>query len=279
MTGPAQTCPARGATAAPSPEAQPQPEPASKPHELVAYSAWGFGVAIVPAPFRRDWMDATERGFAYHCLPMTLANQSGWFVLAPHAAAAEWNGGPKASDLVVEVAGVSGRVHAESAVGSGILTWTIPYLFRTSPGWNLLCRGPANHVKDGVQALEGLVETDWSTASFSSNWKLTRPGRVEFAAGEPIAMIVPYRRGDLESFATRRAELHTNPDLHRGYSEWITSRGEFVAAQQAAGPASTGKKFQKHYYHGQTVAGHHFPDHQKKRNADPFDGVSGPPNN
>src|SRR5690242_3401957 len=54
--------------------------------EIVAYSAWGFGVEIVPAWVKRDWMDATDYKFAYHCLPMTLANLSGWFVLAPHGA-------------------------------------------------------------------------------------------------------------------------------------------------------------------------------------------------
>ena len=242
----------------------------AKPHELVAYSAWGFDVEIVPAPFKRDWMDATDRGFAYHCLPMTLANQSGWFILAPHDATAEWNGGLKHTDLTVEIPGEPKSVHAMSAVGSGILSWTIPYIFRTSAGWNLLCRGPANCVKDGIQALEGLVETDWSTASFSSNWKLTRPGRVEFRAGEPIAMIVPYHRGDLESFATRRAELHTDPALFDGYTEWITSRRDFTAAQHAGDPGAIQKKFQKHYFHGQTVAGAHFPDHQKKRDVKPF---------
>ena len=249
------------------------PPPAAPVRELVAYSAWGFGVEIVPAPVRRDWMDATDKGFAYHCLPMTLANQSGWFILAPHGAIATWNGGPALTDLTVEVYGVTGMTHAVSAVGSGILTWTVPYLFQTSPGWNLLCRGPANSIKDGIQALDGLVETDWSTASFSSNWKLTRPGRVEFQPGEPIAMIVPYARGDLESFRTRKAELSSNPALLQGYSEWITSRQAFAAQQLAANPPGVvNQRFQKHYLHGKTVAGVQFPDHQKTRDVEEFGG-------
>ena len=116
---------------------------------------------------------------------MTLANQSGWFVLAPHVAVAEWNGGPVPDDLKVEIVGQPKAVQAMSRVGSGILTWTIPYVYRTPPGWNLLCRGPANYVKDGVQPLEGLVETDWSLASFSMNWKLTRPGAWSFKQANP----------------------------------------------------------------------------------------------
>jgi hypothetical protein len=239
--------------------------------EIVAYSAWGFRVPIVPAFYKRDWMDETNGGFAYHCLPMTLANQSGWFVLAPHGAVVEWNGGMAPTDLKVEVEGTPESVHAMSAVGSGILSWTIPYIFRTPPGWNLLCRGPANYVKDGIQALEGLVETDWSQASFSSNWKLTRPGRVAFQAGEPVAMLVPHRRADMEAFSVRKATLESNPDLFRGYTEWITSRRAFLAAQQAGDPEAIRKKFQKHYFNGETLRGHHFDEHQKKRRLRSFE--------
>jgi len=200
--------------------------------EIIAYSTWGFGVKLVPAWTKRDWMDATNFGFAYHCMPMTLANQSGWFVLAPHGAVATWNGGSAPGDLTVEILGKPESVQAQSAVGSGILTWTIPYVFRTPLGWNLLCRGPANYVKDGVQPLEGLIETDWSFASFSMNWKLTRPGQVEFQEGEPVAMLVPQHRGDLERFSARKADFTTNPVLAKGYATWIRSRKEVLAALQ-----------------------------------------------
>jgi len=240
--------------------------------EIIAYSAWGFHVRLVPAEFKRDWMDSTDRGFAYHCQPITLANQSGWFVLAPHGAVVEWNGGDAVGDLRVEIAGKPESVHAITAVGHGILSWTIPYIFRTPPGWNLLCRGPANHVKDGIQALEGLVETDWSYASFSSNWKMTRPGRVEFAEGEPVAMLVPHRRGDLEDFAVRKADLASNPELARGYTEWVTSRQTFLSAQRAGDPEAIRKKFQKHYFNGKTLAGAHFEAHQQKRRLRTFEG-------
>ncbi len=239
--------------------------------EIVAYSAWGFKVPLVPAFFKRDWMDETAGGFAYHCLPMTLANQSGWFVLAPHGAVVEWNGGMAPTDLKVTIEGKPESVHAMSAVGSGILSWTIPYIFRTPPGWNLLCRGPSNYIKDGIQVLEGLVETDWSYASFSSNWKMTRPGRVEFQAGEPVAMLVPQQRGDMENFSVRKAELASNRELFDGYTEWINSRQAFLNAQRAGDAEAIKKKFQKHYFSGQTLKGMHFDGHQKKRRLKEFE--------
>jgi hypothetical protein len=217
-------------------------------------------------------MDETHGGFAYHCLPMTLANQSGWFVLAPHPAVVEWNGGNAITDLKVTIEGKPESVHAMSAVGNGILSWTIPYVFRTPPGWNLLCRGPSNMIKDGIQALEGLVETDWSYASFSSNWKMTRPGRVEFAEGEPVAMLVPMKRMDLEVFSVRKAVLDSNKDLADGYREWVNSRKAFLDAQRNGDPVAIKKKFQKHYFSGQTLKGAHFDGHQKKRRLRSFEG-------
>lgn len=233
--------------------------------EIVAHSAWGFGVKIVPAWTNRDWMDASDKGFAYHCLPMVMANQSGWFVLAPHDVTAEWNGGPALTDLKVEIAGEPSSVQALSSVGSGIVTWTIPYVFRTPPGWNLLCRGPANFVRDGIFPLEGLVETDWSFASFSMNWKFTRPGRCEFKEGEPIAMLVPFRRRDLEAFRPRFAELKENPELDQGYSTWIKSRQEFWEAQRRGDADALRQRFQKHYTRGYSNKGAYFADHQKSR--------------
>ena len=34
---------------------------------------------IRPAPQSRAWMDETQ-GFAYRCLPLTIANTTGWFI-------------------------------------------------------------------------------------------------------------------------------------------------------------------------------------------------------
>ena len=56
----------------------------------------------------------------------------------------------------------AGQLLPASHFGDGILTWHLPILFRTPPGYNLLVRGPANYPKDAVSPLEGIVETDWA---------------------------------------------------------------------------------------------------------------------
>src|SRR5213079_167162 len=112
-----------------------------------------------------------------------------------------WSGKPQVSALQILFAKGQHSPWVSSMFGYGIITWEIPYLFRTPPAYNLLARGPANLPKDGAYPLEGLVETDWSVASFTMNWMLTRPSHaVRFAKDEPICMLVPQKRSELEIF-------------------------------------------------------------------------------
>jgi Family of unknown function (DUF6065) len=61
---------------------------------LIAYHLEDRSVAeIRPAPLQRAWMDATADRHAYLCVPLAIANQFGWEVLAPYAISAWWDGG------------------------------------------------------------------------------------------------------------------------------------------------------------------------------------------
>ncbi len=237
--------------------------------KITAYAAWGYEVQIIPAYRQRDWMQI-GKGHPYHCLPMVMANQSGWFVLAPHPVIAEWDGTENEKCVKVEIIGDVKMPQAHAYPSTGILSWTIPYIFRTSPGWNILCRGPSNMAKDGIAPLEGLIETDWAVSSFSMNWRFTRPGTIRFEKDEPIAMLVPQKRGDLELFEAQFAELSTNPELEAGYTKWITERNAFIAAQQAGDPDALKKRHLKGYFHGKDPHGNQFDEHQMYRKLSEF---------
>mgnify|MGYP003347619496 CR=1 FL=1 len=45
---------------------------------------------IQPANVKRDWMDETG-AWAYHCLPLKIANQYGWVVHCPTDLKISWN--------------------------------------------------------------------------------------------------------------------------------------------------------------------------------------------
>jgi hypothetical protein len=138
-----------------------------------------------------------------------------------------------------------------SHFGHGIVTWTIPYLLRTPPDYNLLVRGPSNWPKDGAHPLEGIVETDWSVATFTMNWILTRPNQpVVFEVDEPICMIVPQRRGELESFHPRVVDIRTDTAIQSEYHAWTRSRQQFLKNLGVAGSSAMRQGWQKHYFRG-----------------------------
>jgi hypothetical protein len=190
--------------------------------ELMANHITGtIPMEIVPAPRERAWMEHTPG--ANRCLPLRMANAAGWWVLNPATLIAEWTG--EAHELGVRVFDEAGNrpPYVATNFGHGVLTFLASYLFRTEPGWNLLIRGPANLIKHGIQPLEGLVEADWSIATFTMNWKFTFPHvPVRFEAGEPLYQIVPLRRGDLESFEPRVEPLEGL--LLERYGRWIGVR-------------------------------------------------------
>lgn len=234
---------------------------------------------IVRGQVQRDWMDASTDRFAYRCLPMLMANQAGWLVENPVDFTACWNGGVNPDDVWLTFGGrqsadsfsfqVSvGPIDTQkdpritSHFGSGVVTINLPYLFRTPPGINLWVKGPSNWIKDGACALEGVVETDWSVATFTMNWKLTRPGlNVEFKRGEPICMIVPIPRGLAESLEPRQAPITTNPALETDYKTWDVGRGDFLRAL-AHSPETLEAPWEKDYFQGRDPAGNYFEGHQ-----------------
>jgi Family of unknown function (DUF6065) len=239
--------------------------------ELTAYALHAEPPGrIVAAPGTRAWMDETPSRFAYRCLPLLIANEAGWLVLNPQPFRATWDGSAELSGVVIEPLGDAFPA-AKSHFGSGIVTWNLPYLFRTPAGYNLLVRGPANSPKDGVCALEGIIETDWSPATFTMNWKLTRPSLpVVFERDEPICMLVPQRRGELESFRPVVRSLVRAPRLASSYSRWSLSRSRFLRDLQQAGSEAQQRGWQRDYLLGLLPNGKRAPQHQTKLTLQPF---------
>lgn len=247
------------------------PERATASLTLRAYQVGFPPLRLVPAPREREWMDATSERFAYRCLPLDMANQAGWWLLNSHSLTVIWNG--RADHDALKLSWGSGEppFPAVSHFGHGILTWHIPYLFRTPPGWNLLVRGPANLPKAGVTPLEGLVETDWAVATFTMNWQLTTVGQpVIFAVDEPICQLVPQRRWELEAFSPELCDLEAAPELAAAYHAWDVSRTQFSQELKVPDSAAWRRGWQKDYFHGGAPDGTTAPEHQTKLRLRPF---------
>jgi hypothetical protein len=238
---------------------------------FIAYEIYPVtDMPLTPAPIDREWMDQTQKRFAYRCLPLTIANQAGWVIANPTAFSAVWNGGPTVDDVTIQfdsdaADGGKDEKRISSLFGHGTVTFNMPYLFRTPPDVNLWVKGPTNLPKDGVCALEGLVETDWTAASFTMNWKLTRAGHpVRFEVGEPICMIVPTPRGFLESLSPRRMPLSANAEMNEHYQQWSRERTAFQNKVADGDAAASRRGWQKDYFQGRDPGEERFDSHQTK---------------
>ncbi len=256
---------------------------------LIAYEIFdNSNMTISTAPVDRDWMDGSPQRFAYRCLPLAIANQAGWFIHCPASFSAVWDGGPYRQNVRLDFETPATPVQANpwaisvdsvtvSAIaaarddrivghfGVGTITFSIPFLFRTPPGINLWVKGPANWIKDGVQPLEGIVETDWLPATFTMNWKLTRPHHpVRFEKGEPICMLVPVPRRLAESLTPEYRPLQGEPALQKEYLEWLKARADFLQGLEKREPEAVKRGWQRDYVHGIMPSGQRAPEHQTR---------------
>ena len=149
----------------------------SAPLEMECYPMTSQPPDLAPGRQSRNWMDAFASRHPYRCLPLNMANTTGWEILCPYAFTADWTGGERQEDITIKPDRPVPDLKAfvVSHFSRGVLTMHPQYLFRTPPGWDLMVSGSPNHVKDGIQPLVGLVETDWLPFPFTMNWIFTRP--------------------------------------------------------------------------------------------------------
>ena len=219
--------------------------------KLIAYLMDGHRIDIRPAPVEREWMDGTGERFAYRCLPLNIANAHGWEILCPAGFTAIWNGNQDIAAISIQRHNSDQDPMALSHFGHGTLTFHIPCIFRTDPGFDLMAQGPVNRPKDGVSALAGIIETDWAPYTFTMNWIFTQPEvEVHFEKGEPFCHIFPIERGKLASVEPEIRPLSSAPELAREFQEWNESRVRFNSELNEPGSQAQADRWQKMYYRG-----------------------------
>lgn len=232
---------------------------------LTAHVIDGHDLSIRPAPLERDWMEASDQRFAYRCLPLNIANCHGWEILNTTGFSAVWDGGERLDAVRIDP---DTGVHppAISHFGGGTLTFHIPCLFQTDPGVDLFVTGPVNRPKDGIAALTGVIETDWSPYTFTMNWQFTRPSlRIRFESEEPICHLFPVVRGALEQVTPDISPLSQAPTLQAEFTTWSKSRDDFNADLSDATSEAALARWQKSYFRGVCPSGAKSPDDHRSR--------------
>ena len=261
-----ETSPSTEAGAAPSTEGG-----AGGKFEIVIYQAAGDEMFKGHRPdgtgwdwswanWQREWMDNTPVKFAYRCLPLTIANQTGWWLYNPVGFTAVWNGLPQPGNTHFMFDSDPGTWGSwiNDQFGRGIITWNVPFLFRTKPaGTRLLVCGPANYFKHGAQALMAIVESDWIYMSFTMNWKITSSRLpIRFDQGEPIIQVIPISGSlftDLEDAKVTYMKLEKDSEMFHAYQTWNNSRLKLIADKRAS--VAKVDLWQKDYFVGRDVFG------------------------
>ena len=241
--------------------------------DFVCYLHPAWAPLIRPAEATRPWMDATPASFAYRCLPLNIANAHGWEILSPCAFEAYWTGRRDTRDVIIRLpAGTAKETAPVSLFGQGVLSFHIPGLFRTPPGWNLWVGGSPNRPKEGLFPLSGVIETDWSPYTFTMNWRFTRRNHwVRFAAREPMCFVFPVQRSALERMEPKFAPLESEPELMAQFQAWSRSRNAFQAEMTDGQKRPATDMWQKRYYQGVDMADRvGTPDHRAKLRLKPF---------
>jgi hypothetical protein len=241
---------------------------------LTCYETTAEAIRLRPGVPERDWMDRSNEGFAYRCLPLIIANAHGWEILSPAAFEAEWTGSNDHDGVTIRPLSPFGDYPpVMSHFGEGVLTFQVGGLFRTDPKVNLWVTGPVNRPKHGLHPLSGVVETDWAVASFTMNWKFTAPGiRVRFEKDEPFCFFFPVPRGNLEDIQPEVKSIGAaDRDTYDAYVNWRESRSKFIDDLQVVGTEANRARWERTYFQGARADGVKGPpDHQTRIRLKPF---------
>ena len=208
---------------------------------------------IIPGRAQRNWMETFAHRHPYRCLPLTMANTTGWEILCPVGFTVTWNGGLAEGDITFrpEHPFPGFEDFVKSHFTHGTITFHTGYLFRTPPGWSVWAMGPPNHIKDGIQPLSGVVETDWLPFPFTMNWKFTRPGTVRFEKGEPFCFITLVQDKALHEIQPVIRRIETDDELRHQYETWLKHRAEFNQKIFRGDPEATKEAWQRYYFKGE----------------------------
>lgn len=168
--------------------------------------------AIKQSRMKRDWMDDTYNKHAYQCLPLTVANVTGWELILQQEVVVQWDGGNSVPKVLSGEVFEGRHIVIPSIIG--IMSFSTGWAFNTEDGYSTWISGSPNYFVDGAVPLTASIPSYWWPDEFNMNWKITKIGEpVVFPAGMPFMHFVIYPNELLESTTINVENLWDKPDL------------------------------------------------------------------
>ena len=215
---------------------------------------WGW------ADWQRDWMNATPHRFAYRCLPLTIVNQTGWWIRNPVGFTATWRGSnaPGSVDFRFDAAsGHLGELDQQPVRrGDHHLEHPFPLSHQAGglsppdlrPGQLFQAERPSADRNDRERLGQHVVHDELEDHG-AQRASPVRARRTLFQAIPLVTNVC----ADLETADVSYQKLTDNPDLYRAYREWDQGRRRFHD-QKASGEVNP-TDWQKDYFQGRDAVG------------------------
>ena len=236
------------------------------------YNIENYPLDIKPGVKKREWMDETPNGFAYRCLPLSMANMTGWDIYPREDFIISWDGQYNQSGLVIHHPDTQPE-YVTSTFGSGIFTVHTGMLFKTEKEWDMLVTGSPNHPVSFASPLTGVVETWWNDFTFTMNWKLHTAGTYIWPKGRPLCRVLPIPAE--YDIVTEVIDLKDDAEKQAAYQQWADDRTRIVEEiDQVYSTGVDGKtvkagkpktEWEKNYYTGKRKNGEMISGHKIKR--------------
>jgi hypothetical protein len=180
----------------------------------------------VPAVRHREWWEDNyaTHNHARHCLPLSMANSLGFYILSPGTFKVTWNGDTN-SRAEIEHIKRSSHYEVDNHAAFGSFTVQAKFVPVTDdPGDFVYIKGIPNLRGLQYSCMEAVIEAWWNVGNFGLVYMLNQPGEFTIQMGQPIAHMFLYHG----SAGHAHGELYDGyPD---GFNEWQVkrSRKEYV---------------------------------------------------
>lgn len=211
---------------------------------------------------KRDWFESDF----YKCLPLSIGNMQGFVFVSPFEFDVMWNGGNSTEDIFFnfydDEKNFRNKLHVSigSHFGRGILTITLPVVFKTPAGVNLMTISPPNFPLPGMSPMTGVVETDNLRYTFTLNIKLDFPNMwIKVLPGSPLVGIIPIPRYFCDQFEMvdgRQIIPHEDIEEERSVAKEHDRVRFFLSNSDLK------DKYDHSYFFGKDIRGNSFSDHQ-----------------
>lgn len=158
-------------------------------------SGYDTSLAPIPAVRHREWWEDNQatRDHAKHCLPLTMANSLGYYILSPGTFIVRWNGNVH-DRAHIEHVERSSHYEVDNHATFGSFTVQAKFIPVTDdPGDFVYVKGIPNVRDNQFYCMEACIEAWWNVGNFGLVFLLKQAGEFTIYMGQPIAQMFLFK--------------------------------------------------------------------------------------